>query len=63
MSNPRYWVVGGEYRTLEFDEIVNGSQRLIGPFVERTAAERSWRDVSEQHRSHCTVRFTIAEES
>jgi hypothetical protein len=63
MSNSRYWVVGGEYRSLEFDEIVNGSQRLIGPFGERTAAERSWRDVSEQHRSHCTVRFTIAEES
>ena len=62
MSNPRFWVVGGEYRTLEFDEIINGSQRLIGPFVERTAAEHSWRDVSEQHRAHCTVRFTIAEE-
>jgi hypothetical protein len=38
---------------LEFDEIINGSQRLIGPFVERTAAEHSWRDVSEQHRAHC----------
>ena len=63
MSNSRYWVVGGEYRTLAFDEIVDGTQHLIGPFGERTAAERSWRDVSEQHRAHCTVRFTIAEEN
>lgn len=62
MSNSRFWVVGGEYRSLEFDEIIDGSQQLIGPFGERAAAERSWRDVSEQNRSRCTVRFTIVKE-
>lgn len=62
MPNSRFWVVGGEYRSLEFDEIVEGTQRLLGPFAARDEAERTWRDVSEQHRARCTVRFTIAQE-
>ena len=63
MSNFRYWVVGGEYRSLDFAEVVDGTQRLIGPFDRRETAERSWREVSEQHRSDCTMRFTIAQEN
>jgi hypothetical protein len=63
MSSPRFWVIGGEYRSLEFEEIVDGTQLVLGPFDERDAAESSWRDISERHRSHCTVRFTIAQEN
>jgi hypothetical protein len=62
MSSSRFWVVGGEYRSLNFDEIVEGTQRLLGPFTLRNEAERTWRDISEQHRGRCTVRFTIAQE-
>jgi len=62
MSN-RFWVVGGEFRSLGFDEIVSGTERLLGPFDTRDAAERSWRDVSEAHRARCTVRFTIVQEN
>ena len=63
MSNVRFWVVGGEYHSLDFSEIVEGTQHLIGPFEQRDAAERSWRDLSEQNRSRCNVRFTIAREN
>ena len=63
MSNSKFWVVGGEYQSLEFSQIVEGTQCLIGPFDQRDAAERSWRDLSEQHRSRCNVRFTIAREN
>ena len=63
MSNSRYWVVGGEYRSLDFAEVVDGTQRLIGPFEARDAAEHSWREVSEAHRANCTMRFTIAQEN
>jgi hypothetical protein len=63
MSHSRFWVVGGEYRSLDFGEIVDGTQRLIGPFDQRDEAERNWRDISEQHRSRCTVRFTITQEN
>jgi hypothetical protein len=63
MSNYRFWVVGGEFRSLGFDEIVSGTERLIGPFETRDDAERSWRDISEAHRARCTVRFTIVQEN
>ena len=63
MSNSRFWVIGGEYRSLDFAEIVDGTQQVLGPYEQRDAAERSWRDISEQNRARCTVRFTIAQES
>jgi hypothetical protein len=63
MSNPRFWVVGGEYRSLDFNELVDGTQRVLGPFDQHDAAQRSWRDISEQHRSDCAVRFSIVRES
>ena len=62
MSESRYWVVGGEYRSLDFEQMIDGTQRLVGPFDGRDAAEQSWRELSEQHRAHCTMRFTIARE-
>jgi hypothetical protein len=62
MSDARFWVVGGEYRSLAFEEVIDGTQTLVGPFHRRDAAERSWRELSEEHRARCNMRFTIAEE-
>ena len=59
MSNARFWVIGGEYRSLDFNEIIDGTQCLLGPFEQQDIAQRNWRDLSERHRSNCTARFTI----
>jgi hypothetical protein len=58
----RFWVIGGEFRTVRFDELVDGTERLYGPFADRGEAEQTWRDVSERHRAQCNVRFAIVEE-
>ncbi len=63
MSSIRFWVVGGEFRSLNFEEIVDGTERLFGPFATRDVAERTWRDISEEHRARCTVRFMIVQEN
>jgi hypothetical protein len=63
MTMHRFWIIGGEFQSLGFDEIVSGTERLIGPFGTRDEAERTWRDVSEEHRSRCTVRFTIVQQN
>jgi hypothetical protein len=63
MSRSRFWVIGGEYRSLDFDEMIDGTQRVLGPFDQRATAEQNWRDISEQNRTQCTVRFTIAQEN
>jgi hypothetical protein len=58
----RFWVIGGEYMTVKFDRMVDGTERVFGPYVERSEAERMWRTESERHRSECCVRFSIVEE-
>jgi hypothetical protein len=61
-STPRFWVIGGEYTCLEFDQLVEGTERVAGPFFHRTAAEAVWRRLSESDRSRAQVRYTIVTE-
>jgi hypothetical protein len=63
MSKSQFWVVGGQFRSLEFEKIVDGTERLVGPFDTRDDAECTWRQLSEENRWRCTVRFTIVQES
>jgi hypothetical protein len=63
MTMNRFWVVGGEFHSLGFEEIVSGTEQLFGPFDSRDDAEHAWRNVSEQNRARCTVRFTIVQEN
>ena len=63
MGTTRYWVVGGEFRSPEFDALIDGTGRIWGPFETRGDAEGLWREVSEQRRWSCCTRFTIVEEN
>jgi hypothetical protein len=62
MTNNRYWVVGGEFQSTAFDRLVDGTERVFGPFTSRDEAEQVWRHTSERHRPRCNVRFTILHE-
>ncbi len=62
MGSKNFWVIGGEFRSTDFDELMDGTAQLLGPFGSRSEAEEVWRDTSEQHRSQCTVRYTIVQE-
>jgi hypothetical protein len=56
----RYWVVGGKYETLDFDRLIQGTERVFGPFEFVEDAQSTWRSVTEQTRYQATVRYTIA---
>ncbi len=62
MEAQRFWVVGGEYRSLDFDDMIAGTEKLVGPLATRAQAEAKWREMSERHRGSATVRFSIAAE-
>jgi hypothetical protein len=62
MQNAHYWVVGGEFRSLNFHSLVHGTAQVEGPFTTRREAEDTWRSISEQHRHRCNMRFSIVEE-
>jgi hypothetical protein len=62
MHGTNFWVVGGEFGSLNFHTLVHGSAQVEGPFASRREAEAAWRRVSEENRHRCNVRFSIVEE-
>ena len=62
MTTQRFWVVGGEFLSLRFDQLVAGTEQLLGPFFDQGEAEQAWRKVSERHRHRGSVRFAIVQE-
>ncbi len=62
MTAQRFWVVGGEFLSLHFDQLVAGTEQVFGPFLDRGEAEQAWRKVSEWHRHRGAVRFAIVRE-
>ena len=62
MNGTRFWIVGGEYTCCLFENLIRGTERLLGPYASRDEAERAWRRLSEEFRPQAQVRFTIAQE-
>jgi hypothetical protein len=62
MTKERFWVVGGDYTCMGFQQLRDGSQKVIGPFESRTEAQAAWRRVSEAERSRATARYSITSE-
>ena len=59
----RFWVIGGEYTCLGFEQLVEGTEKVAGPFFHKSAAEAVWRRFSEQDRCRAQVRYAIVAES
>lgn len=55
----QYWVIGGEYQCVEFQEVVPGSARVFGPFRSYDEANQVWRERSLASRSSATTRYSI----
>ena len=61
-TRSKYWIVGGEYSDTAFDRLVEGTERVFGPFPSREQALDEWRRLAAETRSNCHARYTIAEE-
>jgi len=57
-----FWVIGGEFGSMNFHKLVEGSAQVQGPFKSRKEAEDAWRVISEENRHKAGVRFSIVEE-
>ena len=62
-TGSNFWVIGGEFGSMNFHKLVEGSARVQGPFKTRKEAEDAWRAVSEENRHKAGVRFSIFEGS
>ncbi len=54
----QFWVIGGEYRCLEFRELAAPATPL-GPYASYDEAEIMWRKRAEETRGEARARFTI----
>ncbi len=61
MSN-RYWVIGGEFESTAFERVMDGTQRVLGPYADRDTAKQAWEKLAVETRSICNARFTIVQE-
>ena len=55
----QFWVIGGEYRDLEFRDVVDGTTRVYGPYGNYSDARSIWHEHSQASRSAAAVRYTI----
>lgn len=62
MSKERFWVFGAEYDCMGFEKTRPGTQQMFGPFDERTQAQALWRQLSAEHSSKASARFSILSE-
>jgi len=55
----QFWVIGADYRDMQFKEPVDGTAQVIGPFPEYGDAATAWRQQAMATRYRATTRFTI----
>jgi hypothetical protein len=55
----QFWVIGGEYQCVEFQEVIPGSERVFGPYRSYDDANQVWRERSLASRSQATTRYSI----
>lgn len=58
----QYWVIGGQFTSLNFHSFLQDTTVLKGPYKTREEAENEWRRLSEYYRHKATYRFIITEE-
>jgi hypothetical protein len=62
MTKERFWVVGGDYAAMDFKQLRDGAQQILGPFDNRDEAAAVWKRISAENSSRATARFAIAAE-
>ncbi len=59
----QFWVIGGEYNCVEFQEVLPGTARVFGPYQTYEEANQVWRERSLASRSSATTRYSIVSNS
>lgn len=58
----RFWVVGGEYGDTAFQKLVEGTERMIGPFDDERQARTEWTRLTYCPAATATTRYSITTE-
>ena len=56
---PQYWVIGGEYDSIDFIGLVAGTCEVLGPFGKYDEATRAWRELAFASRYKALTRYVV----
>jgi hypothetical protein len=59
----RFWVIGGEYRSTRFEELMPGTEKLLGPYPSLYDAQKVWRGISMASSACALERYAITTEA
>lgn len=57
-----FWIIGGEFNSMNFHTLDPATRLLEGPFNTRQLAEDRWKEISIEHKHKAQFRFLIVEE-
>ena len=55
----QYWVIGADYSDMQFNDVIEGTSRVLGPYGDYRHATSVWREQAMATRYQATTRFTI----
>ena len=55
----QYWVIGGEFQSVDCAAMVPGTGQVLGPFPSYQHALEVWRRHAQESRFQATTRFSI----
>ena len=56
---PLFWVVGGDYKDTQFQELIGDGEQRFGPFTDYDTAKKEWAKHAWQTVDTCTCRYRI----
>ena len=56
----KFFVIGGEYSDTSFENLIEGTGEVHGPFDQKEADEK-WRALTGKTVDHCMVRYRVVE--
>jgi len=55
----QYWVIGGEYDSIDFSRLVAGTCEVLGPFGNYQQATRAWCELAFATRYKALTRYLV----
>ena len=55
----QFFVIGGRYQDLDFNQLIDGTAHVLGPYSSYEDAQRVWKDQSAETRSDAKARYAI----
>ena len=58
MPEVKYYVIGGEYTSTQFEKLVEGTGEVYGPY-NKEQADKEWWSLTSKSVDNCMIRYNV----